>query len=141
MSSTALRASAAREPVHRASLALEGKAPSRGARSARTAPNETTRFTCGIYSRRRRDSRRDDVSFVDLSGLWRFCHAEAVRREETQQIGGGASLQLRRAAARAGAARDTMDTRPGLVLGFRHGATGGEHEVASVVLDEIAAAR
>src|SRR5215212_4910961 len=71
LSSTALRASAAREPVHRASLAKDGKAPSRGARSASTAPNKTTRFTRGIYPRHDRDSRRDDVSLVDRLSLWR----------------------------------------------------------------------
>ena len=50
------------------------------------------------------------------------------------------SLNLGLPGAGPRAFRHAMQSRPGLVVGFAHGAPGGRNEVAAVILDEIFAA-
>src|SRR5215471_1280576 len=64
-----------------------------------------------------------------------------MRRQESEQITRCALPQLCRAAARPSASGHAMETRPTLVVGFAHGATGSDDEVPAVVLNEIRATR
>jgi hypothetical protein len=60
--------------------------------------------------------------------------------QESQQIRRRTAFQFGRSATGPRAFRHAMLPRPGLVVGFAHGASGRRNEVASVILDEILAA-